>query len=70
MSASVGQVRLKHALATLRQRLNATRDQWNDEAREAFESEYIVPLEATIRKAIDALARVGEVSSAARRECE
>lgn len=70
MSASVGQVRLKHALATLRQRLNATREQWSDQAREDFENEYIVPLDATIRKAIDALGRIGEVSSAARRECE
>ncbi len=70
MSASVGQARLKDALKTLHLRLAATQDQWNDAARTEWEAEYIAPLDAQVRKAMDAMSRLDEVAAHARRQCE
>ncbi|MFN0010463.1 MAG: hypothetical protein ACKVS8_02340 [Phycisphaerales bacterium] len=70
MSASVGQARLKDALKALHVRLEATRSQWSDAARSEWDAEYIAPLEAQVRKAMDAIGRLAEVAAHARRECE
>ncbi len=49
-------------------RLDAA-SQWNDDTRREFEERYLVPLDAKLRRALEAIRHLGEVLKSAEREC-
>lgn len=69
MSVSVAQARLKDALRELKLRAERAKGEWDDAARREFEEQYLAPLEAQVQAAMNAMARIGEVCAAARRDC-
>ncbi len=69
MSTAVAQARLKDALKDLKLRFERTRQEWDDHASREFEERYLRPREAQVMAAMNAMARMGEVCAAARREC-
>lgn len=70
MSMNVGQARLRDALKNLKLRYERAKLDWDDSARREFERQFIAPLDAQVLTAMNAMARLNEVSSAAERDCE
>ncbi len=65
---NVGQAKLRDALKELRLRLDRTRADWDDAARERFERDFIAPLEAKVAMAMGAMERLSETVAAVRRD--
>jgi hypothetical protein len=70
MSAGVGQARLRDAVKQLKARWARAREHWDDAAAEAFEREFIEPLDARVLATINAMAKFGEALASAKRECD
>lgn len=61
--------RLHDALDMLKKTTESLRERWNDPAMEFFRSQYLTPLEAKVREAIEAIGRLDEVFAEAAKEC-
>jgi hypothetical protein len=70
MSMNVGQARLRDALKQLKLRYERAQLDWDDSARREFEQQFLAPLEGQVIAAMNAMGRLSEVCSAAKRECE
>jgi hypothetical protein len=53
--------KLHHAMATLQAEWDATRLQWNDEVREAFERSHIDPLGPAVSTAMIGIRQINDV---------
>lgn len=55
-------------------KLNAVRTeveaQWDDQTSQKFQEKYLVPLEAKVKRVLDAVKRFNEVTFKAQRACE
>jgi hypothetical protein len=70
VSGSVGRGLLLDATKDFMREWARLRESWTDRNAEAFESRYIVPIEGQVRRACEAMDRLGEAAGAARRACE
>lgn len=70
MSITVGQAQMQDALKELLMKWDRVKDHWADNKAKEFEKDYLDPLKPKVRTTLEGLARVGEVISAARRDCE
>lgn len=69
MSTSSAQATILDALKQLRQRFDAVKPQWDDEARRRFEHDYFDTLESATTNAVKAIEHVSELIQTVRREC-
>lgn len=61
--------RLHDAFDMLKKVTEGLAERWNDPAMDFFRTHYLVPLEANVREAIEAIGRLDEVFSEAAKEC-
>ena len=64
-----GAAKLELAIKSLRVTLSAVEEQWIDQAHHKFREEHLAPIEPTVRRMFDAIARMAEVVAAAERDC-
>ena len=60
---------LELAMESLRVARAEAMAQWDDQTHRRFQEEYLVPLEATFTRALDAIHRLALVVAKAEREC-
>lgn len=70
MKPESGRGKLYSALKTARRRWQSTTDVWNDSAREEFERQVWVPLEAISTEALHAMDQLGQLFAQIRRDCQ
>ncbi|MDQ7012644.1 MAG: hypothetical protein Q9O74_01955 [Planctomycetota bacterium] len=70
MSMSGGQGMLLDASKQFVRDWSRLHESWTDQNAEAFEKRYIAPIEGHVRRAAEAMDRLGEIAAAARRACE
>jgi len=63
-------VKLEDALRKLKAVRDDVRAQWSDQTRQQFEETYLVPLEAKVKRALDAIKRMSDVTSQAHHDCD
>jgi hypothetical protein len=66
---STGAAKLELAIKSLRVTLSAVENQWNDQTHRQFHEEHLAPIEPTVRKMSDEIARMAEAIAAAERDC-
>ena len=66
---SAGSARLKHAMKTLLERWDATRDQWDDKVARDFEKNHLLPLEQQVEHALRGMDKLGEILNKVRSDC-
>ena len=66
---SSGAAKLELAIKSLRVTLSAVEERWTDQAHHKFREEHLAPIEPTVRKMFDAIARMAEAIAAAERDC-
>ena len=66
---SSGSAKLELAIKSLRVTLSAVETQWSDQTHHKFREEHLAPIEPTVRKMFDAIARFADVVAAAERDC-
>jgi hypothetical protein len=66
---SSGAAKLELAIKSLRVTLSAVETQWTDQTHHKFHEEHLAPIEPTVRKMFDAIARIADVIAAAERDC-
>lgn len=69
MSLSAGHAKLRDALKQLRLAMLRAQSDWDDRVRREFEEEHIRPLDTHVLSAMNALGRLSDAVSKARREC-
>lgn len=69
MSVAGAKGTLFDAMKELRLRMDAVREQWNDDTRRAFEKEAIDTLEPRVNAALKAIDAVQELIQRVHREC-
>jgi hypothetical protein len=67
---TTGQARLNTAMQTLGHIWNDSAEKWNDVARRQFEQQYIEPLPAVVRSALEAINRMSGVLTRMEQECQ
>ena len=65
-----GAAKLELAIKSLRTALSAVEEQWNDEMHRKFQETHVAPIEPSVRKMFDAIARMAEAIAAAERDCD
>jgi hypothetical protein len=66
---SAGSARLNHAIRTLREHWQTTRDQWADMNAQDFEKNHLIPLEQQVENARRGMDKIVEVLQKVRRDC-
>ncbi len=66
---SAGSARLKHALKTLREHWDLTREQWNDPVSRDFEKNHLIPLDQQSNNALRGMDKITEVLQKVRHDC-
>lgn len=66
---SAGSARLKHALKTLREHWDVTRESWADRNAQEFEKNHLVPLEQQVENARRGMDKLHEVLTKVRQDC-
>ena len=66
---SAGSARLQHAIKTLREQWEATREQWSDSVSRDFEKNHLVPLEQQVNSALRGMDKISEVLNKVRHDC-
>jgi len=66
---SAGAARLKHALKTLRENWEITKELWADGVARDFEKEHIIPLEQQVNTTLRGMDKINDVMSKVRQEC-
>jgi hypothetical protein len=62
--------RLQHALKTLRERWELTRETWDDQVAREFEITHLQPLEHMVKHTMIGMDKFSEVLAKLRRQCE
>lgn len=70
MSIHAGRAKLHENFKQLTRRWQQTQRDWHDPASRAFERKHLTPLEADVRAAATAMARMAETLQRARRDCD
>jgi len=65
-----GAAKLELAIKSLRTSLSVVEEQWNDETHRKFHENHLAPIEPSVRKMFDAIARIAEAVAAAERDCD
>ena len=66
---SAGAARLKHALKTMRENWEITRESWNDAVARDFEKNHLLPLDQQCNTALRGMDKIHEVLQKVRQEC-
>jgi hypothetical protein len=66
---SAGSARLKHALKTLREKWDMTREHWNDGVSRDFEKNHLIPLDSQSENALRGMDKITEVLQKVRHDC-
>jgi hypothetical protein len=66
---SSGTARLKHAMKTLNERWDSTREQWADANAIEFEKNHLVPVEQQVENALRGMEKLSEVLQKVRADC-
>jgi hypothetical protein len=66
---SAGSARLKHAMNTLREHWEITREQWDDRVAVDFEKNHLYPLEQQVEHALRGMDKLSEILTKVRNEC-
>jgi hypothetical protein len=66
---SAGSARLKHAMNTLNEHWDLTREQWVDNVARDFEKNHIVPLEQQVEHALRGMDKLAEILMKVRNDC-
>ena len=66
---ATGAAHLELAMESLQMAKTEATAQWDDQTHRRFQEEYLVPLEAKVRRALDAIHRLAQVVAKAEREC-
>ncbi len=66
---SAGAARLKHALKTMRENWEITRETWNDGVARDFEKNHLLPLDQQVNTALRGMDKISEVLGKVRAEC-
>jgi hypothetical protein len=66
---SAGAARLKHAMKTLNDRWDLTRELWDDHVARDFEKNHLYPLDSQVEHALHGMDKLAEVLSKVRNEC-
>jgi uncharacterized protein YukE len=66
---NTGAANLEDAMKTLEAIRSEIAAVWDDETHRKFEEAYLAPLEPRMRRLLDAIHRMAEVTSRAEREC-
>ena len=67
---SAGSARLKHALKTLREHWEATREQWRDGVALDFEKNHLIPLDQQVNNSLRGMEKISEVLQKVHHDCE
>lgn len=70
MSMSAARVTIGDAAKVLATKWTAVKEQWGDEQSRQFETEFITPIDAKVRQAVEAILEFEAEFAAARRACE
>jgi hypothetical protein len=66
---SAGSARLKHAMKTLREHWDATREFWDDGVAREFEKNHLMPLDQQVEHALRGMDKLSEVLQKVRQDC-
>jgi hypothetical protein len=66
---SSGTARLKHAMKTLNERWDYTREQWADTNAIEFEKNHLVPVQQQVENALRGMEKLSEVLKKVRADC-
>jgi hypothetical protein len=66
---SAGAARLKHAMKTLKERWDITRESWDDAQSRDFEKNHIAPVDHQVTTAIRGMDKLNEILARVRQEC-
>jgi len=66
---SGGSARLNHAIRTLQEHWQTTRDQWADRNAQDFETNHLIPLEQQVENARRGMDKMDEILQRVRRDC-
>ena len=66
---SAGSARLTFSLKTLRERWDASMEQWSDQVSRDFEKNHLAPLEHQSTAAIRAMEKMSDILSKIRHDC-
>jgi uncharacterized protein YukE len=61
--------RLALAMKTLTKAVDEADEHWNDDASRRFHETYLLPLDARMREALEAVRRLEQILASAEREC-
>ena len=67
---SAGSARLKHAMKTLMEHWDATREQWNDHVARDFEKNHLEPLAHQVDHTLRGMDKLSEVLAKVRQDCQ
>jgi hypothetical protein len=66
---SAGSGRLHHAIRTLRDRWEVTKEKWADQVARDFEKKHLLPLEQQTESAVRGMEQINEVLVKIRQDC-
>jgi len=66
---TVSAAKLELAMEALHNARIQAASEWDDQMHRRFEEQYLVPLEAKVRRALDAIHHLAEALSKAERDC-
>jgi hypothetical protein len=66
---STGSARLTHALKTLRERWEGTKEHWSDQVARDFEKNHLIPLETQSNNAARGMEKLAEIFAKLRHDC-
>lgn len=66
---TAGQARLQHAMKTLQEHWDATRETWEDQVARDFEKNHLFPVQQMVTNALRGMQTISEVMAKARRDC-
>lgn len=66
---SSGSARLQHAMKTLQERWDLTREKWDDQVARDFEKNTLDPLDHMVKHALRGMQSISEVLTKARQDC-
>jgi hypothetical protein len=64
-----GANRLKHAMKTLLEHWEVTKETWTDQVRRDFEDHHLAPIERAVDVALNGMQEIGEVLAKVRKDC-
>ncbi|MFO0908346.1 MAG: hypothetical protein U0794_08290 [Isosphaeraceae bacterium] len=66
---SAGAARLKHAMKTLQEHWEQTREQWDDRVARDFEKNHLYPLDHQVEHTVRGMGKLTEILARVRQDC-